>query len=511
MPRPLAVLVLAIVILGLGSGVRKGPTAGFAAGFAPGEFQSPAFHDQETRTRYAALGDSGFALLDAGKTADAIAIFTEMEKVIPGGPWGNYNVACAYGRTGDTPKALAALTQAVAAGFDNAGSVQNDPDLADACLDPGGVELLHRMVANSDQHLAYLSRGLPVVQPFPVPADSLDVHVNREGRRIYEESNTWHQWQLRQAVVDLRARQLESVRAAKPDDPTFDYALGRVRIVAGVASIGERWGVLANGVRKEADAYLGGKPTPAGRAEALYHLAVATFCRERPEPSSPAWATDAGEARRLFAQVDSNSTQAGAATAWLLALDLMEADHTKQHFPPEAQRLRPRIREFVSKYWGDPSAKAVANVFFAEDLIDAYWPIALNALDLDGKPVSLDQYRGKLLLIDFWATWCAPCRMELPGLREAYAKYHDRGLEILSVSFDFPRATPPAAYRAWVAENGMNWRHVYDQKGFQGPLAGSFFIYSIPAAVLIGRDGLPVAMTDELRGKRLGPTIERSL
>ena len=64
----------------------------------------PAFYDPETRQQYAALGDSGFALLEAGKTDDAIAVFTEMEKVIPGGPWGHYNIACAYGRTGDTPK-----------------------------------------------------------------------------------------------------------------------------------------------------------------------------------------------------------------------------------------------------------------------------------------------------------------------------------------------------------------------------------------------------------------------
>ena len=511
MRPPLILLVLAAVILGLGSGGQRQPTAAFATCFGAGKLPPPTFYDLETRTSYLALGDSGFALLDAGKTAEAIAAFSEMEQVIPGGPWGNYNIACAYGRAGDIDSALSVLERAIRAGFDNTRAMRGDPDLASVLRGLDGLSLLEEAAERGDMYLACLSAGLPAVQPLPVPADSLDAYVSGETRRIYDQASTWHQWQLRWAVIDLRARQLESLRLAKKDEPAFDYALGRLRILAGVASIEERWGLLADGVTKEAEAYLAGNPTPAGRNEATYDLGVAAFCRQRPELSSFAWATDVGEARRRFAQVDSNSAQAGAAAAWQLALDLMEADHTKQHFPPKAQRLRPRIREFVSKYWGDPSAKAVANVFFAEDLIDAYWPIALNALDLDGKPVSLDQYRGKLLLIDFWATWCAPCRMELPGLREAYAKYHDRGLEILSVSFDFPRATPPATYRAWVAENGMNWRHVYDQKGFQGPLAGSFFIYSIPAAVLIGRDGLPVAMTDELRGKRLGPTIERSL
>jgi thiol-disulfide isomerase/thioredoxin len=261
---------------------------------------------------------------------------------------------------------------------------------------------------------------------------------------------------------------------------------------------------VAEGLRKEAGAYFAGNPTPAGRAEATYDLAIATFCSDRPDPSSPDWDKAAGEARRLFAQVDTSSTQAPAVAAWRLALDLMEARNARQS-------LYPRIREFVTRYWADPSAKAVASTFFAKDLIGAYWPVGLDAVDLDGKPVSLDQYQGKLLLIDFWATWCAPCRLELPGLREAYAKYHDRGLEIVSVSFDFPQVTPPAKYRAWVTQSGMGWRHIYDQRGFQSPLGRSFFIYSIPAAFLIGRDGSVVAMSDDLRGKRLARTIERAL
>lgn len=57
----------------------------------------------------------------------------------------------------------------------------------------------------------------------------------------------------------------------------------------------------------------------------------------------------------------------------------------------------------------------------------------------------------------------------------------------------------------------MAWRHVYDQKGFQGPLARGFFIYSRPSAVLIGRDGFPIAVTEELRGNKLAQTIEKAL
>jgi thiol-disulfide isomerase/thioredoxin len=493
------ILFVTAVVLGPRLGVVMDPPSSFAGGGLP----LPAYHDQATRARYAALGDSGFALLDAGRTADAIAAFEKMEALIPGGPWGNYNVACAYGRAGDTDKALEALAKAVQAGFDNTRSLRSDPDLAGVLLRPEGAELLRRAEEDSDRRLACLSGGLPAARPFPVPVDSLDAFVSGEMRRIYDQAITWHQWQLRSAVIDLRARQLESLRLARKDDPSFDYALGRLRILAGVASIAERWGVLADGVTREAKACLAGKPTPAGRAEASYDLAVA-FCRRRPEPSSPARATDIGEARRLFALVDTTSAQAPAAAAWRLALDLAAAGDARQ-------RVYPRVREFATGYWNDPSAKAVADAFFAKDLVGAYWPIALDAVDLDGKPVSLDQYRGKLVLVDFWATWCAPCRLELPALREAYARYHDRGLEILSISFDFPQATSIAKYREWITASGMNWRHVYDQKGFQGPIARGFSVYSIPAAFLIGRDGSLVAMADDLRGRKLARTIERAL
>ena len=66
-------------------------------------------------------------------------------------------------------------------------------------------------------------------------------------------------------------------------------------------------------------------------------------------------------------------------------------------------------------------------------------------------------------------------------------------------------------YRAWTTESGMTWRHIYDRKGFQSPIVTSFFVYSIPAPFLIGRDGLLVAMSDDLRGRKLIQTIERAL
>jgi thiol-disulfide isomerase/thioredoxin len=139
------------------------------------------------------------------------------------------------------------------------------------------------------------------------------------------------------------------------------------------------------------------------------------------------------------------------------------------------------------------------------------WPVEIGAPDLDGKKVTLAEYRGKVLLIDFWATWCPPCRAELPGLVKAYGEYHPKGLEVVSISFDFPDRLTKEAYRDSVAALGMNWRHIYEEKGWDTEIGKHFFIGSIPAPFLVGRDGQIAAWGEDLRGEKLVGSIEKAL
>lgn len=495
--RPLAILAM------LGAFAAVCPARARAADDARSGSQ-PVFYTQEVRQQYAAFGDSGAALLQAGKIEEALAAYAQMEMLIPGGPMGQFNRARAYGHAGRIAEAIDALDEALTHEFDSATAMQNVAELAQVLRDPRGEKLIRRAQQNSDKHLAFLSRGLPAVTPLPVPADSVDAYVDRESRRIYEQYGVWHPWQIRQAMVDLRARQLENWRTTKKDDPQFDYGLTRLRILVNAMSIQDRWGVLADGIKREADSYLPANPSAAGRAEATYYRGLAAFCRERPTPASPAWKKDVAEARRFFSQVDTTSAPAGAAAAWNLALELMAAGDAKQ-------KVYSKVIAFSDKWAANQPAQMVANALFKIELIRARWPVPLNVNDLDGKPVTLDQYKGKLLLIDFWATWCSPCLAELPGLKDAYAKYHDRGLEVLSISLDNPKNTSADALRAWVAQKGLPWRHIYDEKFWASPLAKGFNVRSIPSPFLIGRDGVPVAMTDDLRGPNLARTIERAL
>lgn len=135
----------------------------------------------------------------------------------------------------------------------------------------------------------------------------------------------------------------------------------------------------------------------------------------------------------------------------------------------------------------------------------------VEAGDFDGALAKLADYRGKVLLIDFWATWCPPCRAELPGLIETYKKLHPRGFEVLSISLDRPDDTTVDDYRAWIGEHEMTWRHVYDGDAWDSPLVKRFFVGSIPSPFLVGADGSLVAWGEDCRGENLAPTVEKAL
>jgi thiol-disulfide isomerase/thioredoxin len=104
---------------------------------------------------------------------------------------------------------------------------------------------------------------------------------------------------------------------------------------------------------------------------------------------------------------------------------------------------------------------------------------------IDGKDVALDNLTGKVVLIDFWATWCGPCRAALPHLQEIAKKFQGQPLVILSISLD----SDEAQWKAFVAKNNMTWLQ-YRDGGFNGPVAKLFAVQAIPATFTIDTDGV---------------------
>jgi thiol-disulfide isomerase/thioredoxin len=151
----------------------------------------------------------------------------------------------------------------------------------------------------------------------------------------------------------------------------------------------------------------------------------------------------------------------------------------------------------------DPKIKQLAESFDGKLRLLALPgnPMEIKGDLLDGSVFNQAAVAGKVVLVDFWATWCGPCIAEIPNMRAEYEKYHAKGFEVVGISLDEDRAE----VEKFVTDNEIPWPIIFAGKGWQDPVAQFYGISGIPQLVLIGRDGNVITL--DVRGEKLGEKL----
>jgi thiol-disulfide isomerase/thioredoxin len=296
--------------------------------------------------------------------------------------------------------------------------------------------------------------------PLPGQEKAEEGPANEKAQKTFKEAKDYQHRRLTQEALD-------AYKKADKQDGGHCVACQKKMIKLGVEL--HDWKVAESGAQEMAEQAQGDKSVALAHYEFAIVLIDEGLDKHKDEP---------------FARAHEELTKALAAAPKFpsaVFADGRTLAHLKQDDAAKA-----RFEEFVKMQPEDnPERKRALRYIDEPELARARMAPAFAITTTDGQRISMDDLAGKVVLIDFWATWCAPCREALPHMREIAKKFQGQPLVVLSVSLD----SDEAKWKEFVARNEMTWLQ-YRDGGFTGPIAKMFGVEAIPHTFTIDADGV---------------------
>ncbi|MBD2701094.1 redoxin domain-containing protein [Spirosoma sp. BT702] len=336
------------------------------------------------------------------------------------------------------------------------------------------------------------------------------------GSYVYLEANTQPTRKLDSAKVAANAFTLKGNVADGGE--VFVLNVGGGQKLALLVEGGETLNVTADGFRMDAKTGQTGKATITGSKNMEYYeklmtlrtdmetkvqnwnkqMAAATEKKDNKKAAQIEQEYQAAE-QDVVTKVKAMLPEMGTSLVSLFALNFINIENDFATYDALATR-------FEKENPNSPHAKSlIGRVARIKGVAVGAQAPEIALTDTTGNPVPLSSLRGKYVLIDFWASWCGPCRAENPNVVRMYNKFKDKGFAIYSVSLDQAKANWTKAIR----NDNLTWTHVSDLKFWQSAAAQQYGVQAIPATFLLDKEGKIIAKN--LRGEALEQKLEEVL
>lgn len=265
---------------------------------------------------------------------------------------------------------------------------------------------------------------------------------------------------------------------------------GKEEILTFVEAAKEKFGGFAEKYKKTPEGFEAGTMV-ASMLSQLQHPEAVKYAELAIEAAPPA-GVDVKKVAMCWLLVSQGKLQAQDTEGAKLALEKVKPLDAAMY-----EKIAPQFEEIAKR------VRAQAEV--ADKLKPGKEPFAIKSKDIDGKDFDLADWKGKVVLIDFWATWCGPCVAEMPEVLKTYTEYHEKGFEVIGISLD----QNEGQLRNGMEQLGIKWRILSDYKGWQSAIPVQWGVTGIPATYLLDKKG--VIRHIGLRGNAMREAVKKLL